>query len=287
MKLILYTLFCCYALSLSLRAQDIIYTTDASKIECKVVEISETMIYYSTKTTNDSVSINQVYLIQYAKGRVERYSIISELTSNDSKYTTSTVTKNPYSVSFNGLALFNSDITFMLERQLKNPRISIGVLGGYNFNERVSYTNAFLFNLNRNGGNPAKKEYDLGIYILGRSKHFEKSRTSFLYGFMIKYMSFNFDKLITTTNPNSIGNYYIYKRTRGSQFAYLPYIGFESQLSQFCFFRSTVGLGAFGLYGDYKNQFNSNLRRNLNGQLVNSRNALIKAYLSLSIGWQF
>lgn len=283
-------------MSLSLCAQDIIYTTDASKIECKIVEISESMIYYSTKTSNDSVSINQVYLIQYAKGRVEKYSTITELTSNDSRYTTSSATKNPYSVSFNGLALFNSDITFMLERKLKNPRVSIGVLGGYNFNTRASVSNLFLFNLNRNGGNPAKKEYDLGIYILGRSAQFEKSRTSFLYGFMIKYMSFNFDKEITkyVSIPNPPSSQplsqavYTYERTKGSQLAFLPYIGYDIQLSPFCFFRSTLGLGAFGLYGDYKKQYNlTNERTNINGGRVNNRNALIKAYLNLSIGWQF
>jgi hypothetical protein len=287
LKLILHTFFCCCALSLSFHAQDIIYTIDASKIECKVVEISESMIYYSTKTINDSVSINQVYLIQYAKGRVERYSSISELTSNDSKYTTSTISKNPYSVSFNGLALFNSDITFMLERKLKNPRISIGVLGGYNFNKRVSYTNLFLYNLNRDGGTPAKKEYDLGIYILGRSTRFEKSRTSFLYGFMIKYMSFNFDKQVTSIISSPGTPTYSYMRTKGSQIAYLPYIGVESQLSQFCFFRGTAGLGVFGLFGDYKKQYNASPRRNIYGNRVNSRDALIKAYLNLSIGWQF
>ncbi len=286
-------------MSLSLYAQDIIYTTDANKIECKVMEISETQIYYSTKTANDSVSIDQVYLIQYAKGRIERYSTISELTSNDEKYTQTNVTKTPYSVSFNGLALLNSDITLMLERKLKNPRVSVGILGAYNFNTRISFTNLSLFNLNRNGGKPAKKEYDLGIYILGRSKQFEKTRTSFLYGFMIKYMSFNFDKeIITYVSSSGPGSplyaSYSYTRTKGSQLAYLPYMGFESQLSQFCFFRSTIGIGAFGLYGDYKTQYNKSLtsyrnstNRNPNSARNYNRNALVKAYLNLSIGWQF
>src|ERR1041385_5063410 len=146
----LFVVFCFAFLLQSIRAQDLIYLNNGSKLETIVKEISTSEIKYKNFTNQDGptyiVSKNDVLMIEYKNGVVE---ILNPTPSSISPIKTETlapkreiVKKGPYELYylnknclyFNGIALANSDIALLYDREFAKSRLSLTVLGAYNFN---------------------------------------------------------------------------------------------------------------------------------------------------------
>lgn len=276
----------CLIISGKTKAQDIIYTTDAWKINALVSEINEQTIYFTHTAihSKDSIPVTSVYLIHYANGSTQTFSQLEENTSNTKKAKTAFISKTPYRVCWNGLALYNSDLSIMLERHLRTSEYSLGVLAAYNLNKSVSWPNLWLAPLP-----DAKKQFDAGAYILVRPGGLDpKQRYSLFAGAMLKYTFFTFKKEVTNTvyinGTKSITSQFV--KTDGSQLAALIITGYDIQLSPSCFFRGVLGIGGFRLKGDYHKTFNNALSNGRSVEDKSNINFLPKLYLGVCIGWQ-
>ncbi len=269
--------------------QDILYTITAEKINCRITEITETSVFYTiNKTQSDSISINLVYLIQYANGLVEKLNTLEEPVTNRTNSKKIYVSKTPYSISLNTLAFFNSDITFLGERHLKNSAFTLGFLASYNFNTRTSWPNLWLSLLTK-----SKKQYDIGSYFLfkpggGNPKY----RASGFIGCMVKYTAFTFEAEKQTTVYTSGFPQVIsrgFEKRNGSLLAIMFSMGYDVQLSKTCFFRNLLSFGGFKVKDNYAKEISREIGRN-EGRLINDPariNYLPKLYIGLCIGWQF
>lgn len=269
--------------------QDILYTITAEKINCHVTEITETSVFYTiNKTQSDSININFVYLIQYANGLVEKLNAIEEPVTNRTDPIKIYVSKTPYSISLNTLAFYNSDITFLGERHLKNSAYTLGLLASYNFNTRTSWPNIWLALLTN-----AKKQYDIGTYFLFKPDGINpKHRSSGFIGCMLKYTAFTFEAekqtvVYTFGVPQIVSRGF--EKRNSSLLALMLSVGYDVQLNKTCFFRGLVSVGGFRVKNNYAEEISKKILQNQNlaGSSSSRINYLPKLYFGLCIGWQF
>jgi hypothetical protein len=253
------------------KAQDVIYTTSAVKIECKVTELNEISAVYKKGEIIDSIGLRDVYLIHYANGRIERYGNIPEELSNTKEAITVAEKSQQVAVLINGLALMNSDATLMLEYRLKNPRYSLGGFGAYNFNARASLLNIFVAPLPN-----SKKHFDVGLYFFGKLGNYNRSRITPQLGVITKYMSFSYDQVLSNNTT---------RKTRDYQYAVIPYSGIDIQLSKVVFLRGFAGIGGFSS-SQKALKAHERIGNELSPYAVES-SVFFKLYLGICAGWEF
>lgn len=270
-----------WLLNATLSAQDLIYTISAEKISCKVTELDEFRAIYQQGERIDSIYLINVYLIHYANGRIERYAIIEEEVSNVKYKRLDPKKGNQIAMLCNALALVNSDITGLIEYRFKNPSYAIGILGAYNFNTRAS-----IFNRHIQPLPDSKKLFDAGIYLSGKIP-INTSKYSFLYGFLAKYTAFYYTSYSSAKVNTSNGSYLssIPYTRKDRQLAYLPFLGYERQISETLFLRSMFAFGIFAMSEQYSKDFYKQPRQT--GSFFGTDKRLFsKAYLGLCIGWE-
>ena len=140
---------------------------------------------------------------------------------------------NPNLISINALALLNGDITLMYDRDFLNSKLSLSVLGGYNFNTNMNFFNGYI----NNSKVHAKKNYDVGLGV-----NFMPSNTKrgqYFVGLLGKYMSYNYDNVIDTTNNQSR-----YEKSSGYQMAIMFTNGWVVRVTPNFNFKIFASIGA-------------------------------------------
>lgn len=272
LAIIVFTLIFC-----DLKSQDVIYTVKGTKINGKVTEINPTSIKYKSPTNLDGPNYvilrNEVVLIEYSNGTAqiinENPPPISPQKPENSSTTSKKADQQPLNlyyldknlISINALSLANGDFAVMYDREFLNSRLSLSLLGTYNFNSRMGLLNAFIIDEREN----AKKNFDLGLALNFMPKN--TSRVQYFMGLMVKHMDYSFDKQVS--GPNST---YVYERTKGGQTAVMLTNGWLYRIS------SNFNFKLFGSIGP---QFNSPSLSN------SSFNSLPKLYFGYCFGYRF
>jgi hypothetical protein len=192
--------------------QDIIYMANGQKIEANIKEISEDGITYKNyndvDTNSSSFFINRtsVVLIKYNNGVTEIFNANpNELknqgtevfgSSGKSKKVDDLYYLNKNLLSINALALANGDFTLMYDRDVLNNKIQLSFLGGYNFNSRMGALNLYI----TDSKDKAKKVFDAGMGINYLFDNTISNRINYFVGFLGKYMVYNYQQLVDTTN---------------------------------------------------------------------------------------
>lgn len=195
-----------------LHCQDIIYMVSGQKIEANIKEISKDGISYKNyndiDTNSSSFFINRisVVVIKYNNGVTEIFNAnpnelqdqVSNLlgSSAKSKKVDDLYSLNKNLLSINSLALANGDFTLMYDRDVLNNKIQLSFLGGYNFNSRMGALNLYI----TDSKDKAKKLFDAGIGINYLFDNTISNRINYFVGFLGKYMVYNYQQLVDTTN---------------------------------------------------------------------------------------
>ena len=242
-KLLIF-LMCFLSLCQIIKAQDIIYLNNGVKVEALVKELNVVSIKYKNFANPDGptyvVNRQDVLLIQYQNGTVE---IINSNPTSVSPPNTETLTPkkeapkkgvydahylNKNCIYFNGLALTNSDLAFIYDREIAKSRLSIVLLGAYNFNVHTNYTNMYIQALNN-----SKKNYDLGAGINYYTQ--TRKKTQYFVGILVKYMNYEYVRetsveetlnglTYTITKQENVNNYQIAGMiVNGLQFRITPF----------------------------------------------------------------
>lgn len=240
--------FLCFVFYTS--AQDILYTTVGTKISVKLMEVNLTDIKYKDFSNLEGpmyvISKSQIVLIQYANGVNE---VINENPSpyspkkDDAANISNAVAQkkaeqpnlyymNKNLFSINALALANGDATFMYDREFLESRLSVSVLGGYNFNSRMGAFNYYI----ADSKDAAKKKYDVGFGINFMPRN--TKRVQYFIGFLTKYMEYSYDKRIIINN-----NQVIYEKSTANQVAILVTNGWIYRITPFFNFKLFGGIG--------------------------------------------
>ncbi len=286
MKTTLFIIFF-IGLSFTYEAQDILYLSNGSKLTVKVTEINSTDIKYKDFTNLEGpiyvVSKSELVLIQFSNGVSEvlnknpmpiepkKETALNPNTKNtiDKKNTLPNLYyMNSNLLSINALALANGDVTLMYDRELFNSKMSISILGGYNFNSRMGGLNQFIADTKDN----AKKNYDagLGINFMPRNT----KRVQYFVGFLGKYMSYNYKNVIDTTN-----NQKKYAPASGYQIALMLTNGWVYRITPFFNFK---------LFGSIGVPINSTTLESVNSKgYTNNYTHYPKVYLGYCFGYRF
>jgi hypothetical protein len=272
-------------LASGVRAQDTVYLIDGQKRICHVESITPDQVTVTENREEKSFSRSEVLLIEYKNGRTEIYNLPTENLSVNPDNGNITAIKKPEKHGFNSyfsvntLALCNADISAFYEYMPKGKSFSFGVMGAYNFNLYSTAQNLFISALN-NG----KKNYDLGATI--SVFPFEQDEELSIYiGAMIKYTDLSFN--LTTTDTINNARTVKYTPAKGYQLATMFTVGTQTFINDHFYIRSLVGLGAFGLHGDYKTEFNHELNSGSKSSQQSNFNFLPKIYLGVNIGFNF
>ena len=228
----LLTSFCCYT---NIFAQDVLYTISGNKIKVKVIEINANEIKYKDFNNIEGPTYliynTDVVLIQFANGTSQIINANAPVLK-PAKTETVSVKKsqqkqnpnlyymNPNLLSINALALANGDVTLMYDRDFFNSRLSLSVLGGYNFNTRMGILNALISDSREH----AKKNYDAGLGINFMPNN--TKRGQYFVGLLGKYMSYTYDNPINTTN-----NQLLFTKATGYQMAIMVTNGWFVRVS--------------------------------------------------------
>lgn len=243
---------CCilfFVFAISIKAQDVLYTTGGNKIQAKVTELNPTDIKYKDFSNLDGptyvIARNEIVLIQFSDGTTQ---IINEnapafAPTAAEPYTVKPIEKkkklnlyylNKNLVSINAMALANGDLTIIYDRELLDSRLCLSFLGGYNFNSRMGALNAAIIN----GLGFAKKKYDAGLGISFMPRN--TKRVQYFVGLLGKYMSFNFEdntlvngQSVITTKQGSqlaimISNGWVFRITPNFNFKFFGSLGLPS-----------------------------------------------------------
>ena len=226
------TSFCCYT---NIFAQDVLYTITGNKIKVKVIEINANEIKYKDFNNIEGPTYliynTDVVLIQFANGTSQIINANAPVLK-PAKTETVSVKKvqqkqnpnlyymNPNLLSINALALANGDVTLMYDRDFFNSRLSLSVLGGYNFNTRMGILNALISDSREH----AKKNYDAGLGINFMPNN--TKRGQYFVGLLGKYMSYTYDNPINTTN-----NQLLFTKATGYQMAIMVTNGWFVRVS--------------------------------------------------------
>ena len=224
--------FCCYT---NIFAQDVLYTITGNKIKAKVLEINANEIKYKDFNNIEGPTYliynTDVVLIQFANGTSQIINANAPVLK-PAKTETVSVKKvqqkqnpnlyymNPNLLSINALALANGDVTLMYDRDFFNSRLSLSVLGGYNFNTRMGILNALISDSREH----AKKNYDAGLGINFMPNN--TKRGQYFVGLLGKYMSYTYDNPINTTN-----NQLLFTKATGYQMAIMVTNGWFVRVS--------------------------------------------------------
>ena len=195
-----------------LHCQDIIYMVSGQKIEANIKEISKDGISYKnyndidTNSSSFFINRNSVVVIKYNNGVTEIFNAnpnelqdqVSNLlgSSAKSKKVDDLYSLNKNLLSINSLALANGDFTLMYDRDVLNNKIQLSFLGGYNFNSRMGALNLYI----TDSKDKAKKLFDAGIGINYLFDNTISNRINYFVGFLGKYMVYNYQQLVDTTN---------------------------------------------------------------------------------------
>lgn len=264
---------------MNIAAQDKIYFLNGSSREAKVLEISPESILIEGEEEPVTLKRENLLLILFKNGTVE----LINSPSQDLIYNPNAPVKfsgthpdgifKPNHFSVNTLALCNADVAAFYEYITRSKIIGFGVMGAYNFNLRATYQNPYIARLKN-----AKKNYDVGATINIYPWAFKK-RTTFYFGMMLKYTNFSFDAI--KPDPINGANAVVYFPTTGSQLATLFTNGTHTSFGQGFFIKTMLGLGAFKLKGEYKEQINN--ERNSSG--YKKINYLPKIYFGVNLGF--
>ena len=237
----------------SIRAQDMIYLNNGVKVEAIVKELNVVSIKYKNFANPDGptyvVTRSEVLFIEYKNGTVE---IINKNPRSLSPVPPETVApkkempKGPYDhhymnkncIYLNGLALFNSDIALIYDREIAKSKFSLVFLGAYNFNIHTNYTNRYIQALHN-----SKKNYDLGVGINYYTQ--TRKKTQYFVGLLFKYMNYDYvrETIVNdtvsgipyqTTKQQSVNSY---------QFAAMIVNGLQFRITPYFTYRAFIGLG--------------------------------------------
>jgi hypothetical protein len=269
-------------------AQDKVIFTDGSSRTGTVQEILPDEVILAIAEGTVSVARNTIVLITYRNGLVDHLNTppadvvyLPAGTASEKSRSDQAAEETVNFLSVNSLALVNADFTVLYERLFFGRQAGAGVIGGFNFNPRVTLYNVFLYPLAE-----AKKNYDAGAFFnfypggLG-------AKNRFYGGLMVKYTSFRFQSLREDTllAGNQLSIQTSYSPSSGSQLATLFTFGTHSSLGSGVYVRTLFGLGGFTLRGDYKEQFNYMLRRGADvNDPVYHYSFVPKIYLGLNFG---
>ena len=208
----IFIIFICLIGCNILHCQDIIYMVSGQKIEANVKEISKDGISYKnyndidTNSSSFFINRNSVVVIKYNNGVTEIFNAnpnelqdqVSNLlgSSAKSKKVDDLYSLNKNLLSINSLALANGDFTLMYDRDVLNNKIQLSFLGGYNFNSRMGALNLYI----TDSKDKAKKLFDAGIGINYLFDNTISNRINYFVGFLGKYMVYNYQQLVDTTN---------------------------------------------------------------------------------------
>lgn len=219
-------------------AQDVLYTTAGNKILAKVLEINTNEIKYKEFINLEGPAYviynTDVVLIQFANGSTQiinpnaaTLKPVKTETEISSKQIENKLPNlyyiNPNLLSINALALANGDITLMYDREFLESKLSLSVLGGYNFNSYMGHGGLNLL-IAQSVANP-KKNYDLGLGINFMPNN--TKRGQYFVGLLGKYMSYTYDETTVASN-----NQYVYSKTNGYQMAIMVTNGLLMRISQ-------------------------------------------------------
>jgi hypothetical protein len=273
-----------------IKAQDIIYLNNGSKFQAIIKEVNVLEIKYKNFTNPEGptyvISKNDVLLIEYKNGTFD------VITKNPARVAPpqfetiitpkKEVKKDPNAIYYlnknciylNGLALLNSDVSLMLEREFSNSRFSCILFGAYNFNLNTNYTNAYIQALNY-----SKKNYDLG----GGINYFTqtKRKSQYFMGLWFKYMNYNYVRE-TVTRDTIIGQpslTVVQENVNSYQFATLFMNGIQVRVTPFFTYRMFLGLG-------FTNR-NRDVSVAVKEDLNQKARSFAKAYLGICVGYRF
>ena len=169
---------------------------------------------------------------------------------------------NPNLISINALALANGDVTLMYDRDFYNSKLSLSVLGGYNFNTRMGFLNGLIDNSREH----AKKNYDVGLGINFMPNN--TKRCQYFVGLLGKYMSYTYDNPMNTSN-----NQLLFTKATGYQMAIMVTNGWFMRISPNFNFKV---FGSFGI------PINSPELKSNTSNII-----LPKVYLGYCFGYRF
>lgn len=208
----IFIIFICLIGCNILHCQDIIYMVSGQKIEANIKEISKDGISYKnyndidTNSSSFFINRNSVVVIKYNNGVTEIFNAnpnelqdqLSNLlgSSAKSKKVDDLYYLHKNLLSINALALANGDFTLMYDRDVFNNKIQLSFLGGYNFNSRMGALNLYI----TDSKDKAKKVFDAGMGINYLFDNTISNRINYFVGFLGKYMSYNYQQLVDTTN---------------------------------------------------------------------------------------
>lgn len=272
-----------------IRAQDIIYLNTGDKFEALVKELNVVSIKYKNFANPDGptyvIKRNDVLFIEYQNGTIE---IINKNPTSVSPANTATVaprkeiSKAPYEMLYmnknclylNGLAFVNSDVALIYDYEFAKNKLSLVLLGAYNFNIHTNYTNRYIQAL----GN-SKKNYDLGVGINYYTQARKKSQ--YFVGILIKYM--NYEYVRETPGEETI-NGIVYKTTKleninNGQVAGMLVNGLQFRLTPFFTYRAFIGIG-------FTNKDND-ISKAVSEDITQRPRSFAKAYLGMCVGYRF
>ncbi len=274
----------------SIRAQDLIYLNNGSKVEAIVKEISTTEIKYKNFTNPDGptyvITKGDVLMIEYKNGVVD---IINTNPVSVSPIKTITLTPkreavkkgpndlyylNKNSLYFNGMALANSDIALLFDREFAKSRFSLTVLGAYNFNLHTNYTNYYIRALGI-----SKKNCDIGLGINYYTQ--ARKRSQYFVGLMFKYMNYEY---VRETEVHDVINGLPFtsiktENVNNFQLATMIVNGVQIRATPFFTYRLFIGLG-------FTNK-DSDISKAVKNNPTEHARSFAKAYLGMCVGYRF
>lgn len=282
-------LFCFVFLFQLIRSQDIVYLNNGDKVEAIVKELNNTSVKYKNFTNPDGptyvINKNEILMIEYKNGTLD---ILNKNPGSVSPAKTETVApktpakKGPYDLYysnknclyFNGIALANSDLAFFYDREIAKSRLSVVLMGAYNFNVHTNYTNAYIQALG-----VSKKNYDLGAGINYYTQ--TRKKTQYFVGLLFKYMDFNYVRETTTEEIiNGVSHLSVTtQNVHNYQIASMVVNGLQFRMNPFFTYRIFIGIGFTNKDTDITKAVKENVK--IEAQSLN------KAYLGMCVGYRF
>jgi hypothetical protein len=238
MRLKILIVFICLIGCNILHGQDFIYTVNSQKIEANIKEISEEGVSYKnyndTDTNSSAFFINKksIVLIKFNNGVTKIFNHHPNELQNEERNLLGSDEKNKKGVdmyfvnknllSINALALANGDFTLMYDREIVNNKLQLSFLGGYNFNTRMGALNLYI----SDSKDKAKKLFDAGAGLNYLIDNTISNRINYFVGFLGKYMVYNYQQLVDTTN-----NQKKYQPAKANQISLMLTNGFLFRIS--------------------------------------------------------
>lgn len=275
-------------LTLVVKAQDVIYLNTGDKVQAIVKELSGKEIKYKNFTNPDGptyvISKNDVVLIEYQNGTIEvlNYTPKAVSPTNDQPVV-SKKEPNPTDMYYyaaknciylNGLALTNSDIALLYDREIAKSKLSLVLLGAYNFNVHTNYTNRYIQALGI-----SKKNYDLGIGINYYTQ--TKRRSQYFVGLMFKAMHYEYIRETTSVDSVAGVSFNITKSENVNDFQFSGMIvnGLQFRITPFFTYRAFIGIGATNK--------NTDISKAVEEDFNQKARSYAKAYVGMCIGYRF